>query len=129
MIRLGTKLKTKTLHLKSVVTLLFLFGIMFFIKLSNKTLSIAELSTTEDDVFARRLPQFIIIGAKKCGTCEQKQSKILILTDWIVRCFSYQIISFGNETPDNFLQMFTDVNEKYILFLFSCTSLLFTRAS
>ena len=63
------------LHLKGVVALLFLFGIIgiIFIKHFNKIDAISELSCCDhnieaDEVYTRRLPDFLIIGAKKCGT-------------------------------------------------------------
>ena len=70
MIRLRAKLKM--LQLKRVITLLFGFGLigMIFIKRFRENL---KLSITEDEVYTRRLPRFLIIGAKKCGTCEKNQ--------------------------------------------------------
>ena len=70
MIRLRAKLKM--LQLKRVITLLFGFGLigMIFIKRFRENL---KLSITEDEAYTRRLPRFLIIGAKKCGTCEQNQ--------------------------------------------------------
>ena len=36
-----------------------------------------ELSVTEDEVYSRRLPRFLIIGAKKCGTCKLKNEVLM----------------------------------------------------
>ena len=68
MIRLRAKLKM--LQLKRVITLLFGFGIIGMVSIKRVR---EKLFITEDEVYTRKLPRFLIIGAKKCGTCEKNQ--------------------------------------------------------
>ena len=72
------RMKITMLRLKRVVTLLFFFGIIGIIVIkpfyenseTSSELSRGDYSIKEDEGYTRRLPHFLIIGAKKCGTCE-----------------------------------------------------------
>ena len=71
-------MKITMLRLKRVVTLLFFFGIIGIIVIkpfyenseTSSELSRGDYNIKEDEGYTRRLPHFLIIGAKKCGTCE-----------------------------------------------------------